>query len=202
PAVDRPITRGVAATMARPSPAARQCGGTPIPRAAETERSTPGLLATMLPAAGLLAVTIAVYAPAAHFDFINLDDGLYVTANRRVQAGLSWQGIVWAFTTRHASHWHPLTWLSHMADCQLLRLDGWPLDLARTTMPAASVTEKLPLFVLAAAVSTLTFVVAASTGSVASLDVFPFPARLANALVAYCRYVGKALWPVRLAIFY
>ena len=55
---------------------------------------------------------------------------------------------------------------------------------------------------LAAAVSTLTFVVAANTGSVASLDVFPFPARLANALVAYCRYVGKALWPVRLAIFY
>ena len=28
----------------------------------------------------------------------------------------------WAFTTGTASNWHPLTWLSHMLDCQLYGL--------------------------------------------------------------------------------
>jgi len=36
-----------------------------------------------------------------------------------VQAGLTWEGIKWAFTTTHAYNWHPVTWLSHMADAQL-----------------------------------------------------------------------------------
>src|SRR5438552_16430602 len=33
--------------------------------------------------------------------------------------GLTWNGVAWAFTTGHASNWHPLTWLSHMVDVQL-----------------------------------------------------------------------------------
>ena len=68
--------------------------------------------------------TLAVYAPVAHFDFVMLDDDVYVTANRRVQAGLTADGIVWAFTTGHSSFWQPLTWLSHMLDCQLFGLDA------------------------------------------------------------------------------
>ena len=34
-------------------------------------------------------------------------------------SGLKWDDIIWAFTTGHAGNWHPLTWLSHMLDCQL-----------------------------------------------------------------------------------
>jgi protein O-mannosyl-transferase len=35
-------------------------------------------------------------------------------------------GIEWALTTKHFSNWHPLTWLSHMLDCQLHGLSpGW-----------------------------------------------------------------------------
>jgi tetratricopeptide (TPR) repeat protein len=67
---------------------------------------------------GLLAAIAAVYWPAARFDFINFDDPLYVTDNDHVKTGLTWDGLRWAFTTFFASNWHPLTWLSHMGDCQ------------------------------------------------------------------------------------
>ncbi len=71
----------------------------------------------------LLAAAMLAYAPAIQNGFVNLDDGLYVTENVETQAGLSWSGVSWAFTTGHASNWHPLTWLSHMLDCQLWGLE-------------------------------------------------------------------------------
>jgi len=67
---------------------------------------------------GLALVTLAVYLPALHHGFLDYDDQQYVTDNPRVQAGLTWTGLVWAFGF-YASNWHPLAWLSHMADCQL-----------------------------------------------------------------------------------
>jgi Tfp pilus assembly protein PilF len=68
---------------------------------------------------GLL--TLLVYLPATSDHFINFDDPDYVTDNHFVQNGLTWTGIKWAFSGAHASNWHPLTWLSHMADCDLFR---------------------------------------------------------------------------------
>ena len=51
------------------------------------------------------------------------DDPEYVTANPHVQSGLTWKGVIWAITTGAASNWHPLTWISHMLDCQLYGLN-------------------------------------------------------------------------------
>jgi tetratricopeptide (TPR) repeat protein len=67
---------------------------------------------------GLGLVTLALYLPALHHGFLDYDDQQYVTDNPRVQAGLTWKGLVWAFGF-HASNWHPLAWLSHMVDCQI-----------------------------------------------------------------------------------
>src|SRR5450631_2007054 len=67
----------------------------------------------------LILVIAATYLKAAGFEFILYDDTLYVTENSRVGTGLTYSGIVWAFTTFHASNWHPVTWLSHMLDVQL-----------------------------------------------------------------------------------
>jgi hypothetical protein len=64
-------------------------------------------------------VTLLAYAPATHDSFLNLDDDLFVTNNHLVQKGLTWTGVAWAFRTFHESMWHPLTWLSHMLDCEL-----------------------------------------------------------------------------------
>ncbi|MEE9370218.1 MAG: tetratricopeptide repeat protein [Sedimentisphaerales bacterium] len=71
----------------------------------------------------LFLTTLAVYLPVRNHDFIDFDDYLYVTDNSNVQAGLTWQGIKWAFTTTQAYNWHPLTWISHMLDCQLYGLN-------------------------------------------------------------------------------
>ena len=38
--------------------------------------------------------------------------------------GLNWWGLAWSVVDAHASNWHPLTWLSHMLDCQLFGLDA------------------------------------------------------------------------------
>jgi hypothetical protein len=63
--------------------------------------------------------TLACYWPVCHFDFVNLDDPLYVYQTPIVQRGLSWPGVIWAFKCVKGGNWNPLVWLSHMADCQV-----------------------------------------------------------------------------------
>ncbi len=70
----------------------------------------------------ILAIIIA-YGQVKNFDFVGYDDQEYVTENSQVQKGLSVEGIIWAFTTFHSANWHPLTWLSHMLDCELYGLN-------------------------------------------------------------------------------
>ena len=67
----------------------------------------------------LVVVTLVVYWPVQSFDFVNFDDPIYITRNSAIQNGVTWQGILWAFSTFHAANWHPLTWLSHMIDFSL-----------------------------------------------------------------------------------
>ena len=84
----------------------------------------PGFLCLLLALA-----TLIVFLPVAHQGFVNYDDSDYVTDNTHVQSGLKWANIVWAFTTGHASNWHPLTWLSHMLDAQLFGQRAGPQHL-------------------------------------------------------------------------
>ena len=70
----------------------------------------------------LVALTLAAYWPVLGHGFVAYDDGDYVTQNAQVQAGLTWEGVVWAFRSGEAANWHPLTWLSHMLDAQLYGL--------------------------------------------------------------------------------
>jgi Tfp pilus assembly protein PilF len=68
----------------------------------------------------LAAGTAAVYAPAMRNGFVNVDDPDYVTRNPYVLGGLTWADIRWALGSSYpSSNWHPLTWISHMADVQL-----------------------------------------------------------------------------------
>jgi len=74
----------------------------------------------------LTLTTLAAYWQVKGHDFVNLDDSDYVTDNPNVLAGLTPDSIKWAFTAAHSGNWHPLTWLSHMLDCQLFATDaGW-----------------------------------------------------------------------------
>ena len=68
----------------------------------------------------LLALgTLVVFLPVGGFGFVSYDDTDYVTGNDFVKHGLTVADFQWAFTSFHASNWHPLTWISHMADCAL-----------------------------------------------------------------------------------
>jgi tetratricopeptide (TPR) repeat protein len=74
----------------------------------------------------LLAATFAVYAQVRHFDFVNLDDSAYTSGNLHVRRGITAEGLRWAFTSGDAANWFPVTWISHMLDCQLFGLaSGW-----------------------------------------------------------------------------
>jgi Tfp pilus assembly protein PilF len=300
---------------------------------------------TALLAGGLLfGLILGTFLPALSNGFVGFDDPDYVTENGHVQAGLTWESVHWAFRSAQAANWHPVTWLSHMLDCQLfglapwghhltsillhavnatllfwvlrqmtgatwrsftvallfgvhplrvesvawiaerkdvlstmfwmltlwayaryaevqslkskvqssptasnnthhasrttlhasritfhvsryyllsllffslglmskpmlvtlpcvlLLLDYWPLGRLRLETVRGLVTEKLPYFLAAATVSGVTFVVQQRGGAVAGN--WPFTDRVANAVVSYCRYLGKLFWPGDLAAFY
>ncbi len=279
----------------------------------------------------LIAATAAVYAPVRNYEFVEVDDPAYVSENPAVSGGLTRQGIVWAFTTGHAANWHPLTWLSHMADVQLfgmspgrhhltslmlhianavllflllvwmtgaagrsafvaglfalhplhvesvawvaerkdvlstlfwllatgayvayaraprrgrylvlillfalglmakpmlvtlpfvfLLLDVWPLGRAARGSGDRNlrgwrrfssgwivwrplVLEKVPLIALAAVSGAVTIWMQRAGGAVAELQKIPLSLRVENALVCYVAYIGKMLWPARLAVLY
>jgi len=73
----------------------------------------------------LLTVAIfAAYGAVLRFGFVNYDDPVYIAGNPNVSGGITWSGIVWAFTHSFAGNWFPLTWISHMLDCQIFGLDA------------------------------------------------------------------------------
>jgi len=72
----------------------------------------------------LAAVVLALYWPVTGFEFIAMDDNLYLFENPDIQKGLSRQGIAWAITTLYTTNWHPLTWLSLLADYELYGLNA------------------------------------------------------------------------------
>ena len=70
----------------------------------------------------LAAIIWAVFGQTLYHEFVNYDDNTYVYENPVVQKGLTWEGFRWALTYGNIGHWHPLTWLSHMLDCQFYGL--------------------------------------------------------------------------------
>jgi len=72
----------------------------------------------------LILATLAVFWQVNQYDFVNLDDQIYVTENGNIQSGITREGFRWAFSTIYAEFWHPLTWLSLMFDNQLHSLNA------------------------------------------------------------------------------
>ena len=70
----------------------------------------------------LAAIIWAVFGQTLHFDFVNYDDDEYVYENPIIAGGLHWHAIAWVFTHSLCANWHPVTWISHMLDCQLYGL--------------------------------------------------------------------------------
>ncbi len=277
----------------------------------------------------LALVTLTTFFSVVRSEFINFDDPDYVTENKIVQRGITSEGMAWAFRSGRTGNWHPVTWFSHMLDCQiyglkpaghhltnllfhiantlllffilrlatgamwrsavvaalfalhplhvesvawvserkdvlstfflmlalgsyfryakiftntteptaktspartnymlalsffalglmskpmlvtlpflLLLLDFWPLQ--RIQFPPLRLDrrilyEKIPFFALSIISSIITFYAQKQVGAVAPLTHLPLAPRLANALVSYCRYIWKTIWPLDLAVLY
>lgn len=273
--------------------------------------SKPALLGAILAVATLL-----LYVRVVHHEFLDFDDSQYVTKNVHVRNGLNLHDAAWAFTSFYAANWHPLTWLSHMADCQLFGLNSGAHHLDNVALHAANVlllfwllqrgtgavwrslfvaalfavhplnvetvawvaerksllsmlfslvtiaaygwyagrpdwkrymavvagfsmalmskpmavslpivlllldywpleryenlsfrfrwlrlsVEKIPLLMMSAASCVVT--VAAQRSAIVDTGSLPLSIRLGNAIISYVAYIGKTLWPAKLAIFY
>ncbi|PKN67501.1 MAG: hypothetical protein CVU57_02000 [Deltaproteobacteria bacterium HGW-Deltaproteobacteria-15] len=98
----------------------------------------------------------------------------------------------------------------------LLLLDYWPLgrvNLGQTLSLKVSaplrkytlgflILEKIPLFILVAASSIVTFLDAERIGSISSMEGLPLGFRIGHVLVSYMKYILKMVWPIDLAFFY
>lgn len=95
------------------------------------ERQLDALFAVLL-----LGCSLVVYARAVQGDFVSYDDGVYVTENSIVQSGLNARSVAWAFTNDHSGNWQPLTWLSHMLDCEVFGMAPWGHHLTNILLHA------------------------------------------------------------------
>ena len=77
-------------------------------------------------AVGLALLVIAIFFPVTHFGFVNYDDPEYVLHNSVVQSGINLKSLLWAFARVDSgfTYWHPLSWCSHMLDCELFGLNA------------------------------------------------------------------------------
>src|ERR1035437_8865920 len=102
----------------------------------DSQRERTGLLAGVL----LFGLVLGTFLPALSNGFVGFDDPDYVTENSHVQAGLTWESVQWAFRSTEAANWHPLTWLSHMLDCEFFGLASWGHHLTSILLHAVSAT--------------------------------------------------------------
>lgn len=88
----------------------------------------------------LAALALGLYAPSVRHHYITCDDNEYVYENPRVSSGLTPGNVAWAFTSRYwACNWHPITWLSHMLDCQLFGANPGPQHAVNALFHSANV---------------------------------------------------------------
>jgi len=162
---------------------------------------------------------------------LNVESVAWIAERKNVLSTTFWILSMWAYAsyTRRASFARYLFYLcvalllalGLLAKPMLvtlplvfLLLDYWPLDRIRWNKPKAEegvpslsrrsigflIAEKLPLLAICVA-SSVTTLFAQSRG-ISSTEALPMLPRVANALVAYARYLGKTCWPTDLAMHY
>jgi tetratricopeptide (TPR) repeat protein len=155
---------------------------------------------------------------------LHVESVAWVAERKDVLSALFWMLTLWAYARYVArpglrTYWPALLFfcLGFMSKPMvvtlplvLVLLDVWPLQRislaagagVRAPLVRALVREKLPFFALSLAMSAVTYAVQNQAGAVRSLELVPLGARIENGLVSGAVYIGKTLWPTRLAVFY
>jgi tetratricopeptide (TPR) repeat protein len=85
----------------------------------------------------LFCLVVFAFLPVLKNQFVNYDDDVYITANSHVLGGLTWKNLEWASLSIEAGgYWNPLTWVSHMLDCQMFGLAPWGHHLTNVLLHA------------------------------------------------------------------
>ncbi len=96
----------------------------------------------------------------------------------------------------------------------LLLLDYWPLgrivfngdksDRGKSVIPEIKrlIVEKIPFFLLSAAVSISIFLIVRESGQLYTAETAPFDRRIGYAFISYMTYLYKTVLPVNLAVYY
>ena len=117
--------------MSKNSKSGRQKGRNPVdPPVAPPETRKRMILACLL----AMAAAFALYAPTVRYDFVTLDDPIYVETSQVVRHGFSWEGIKLAWTTAPENYWAPLLWMSYMADMELSGGKPWSCHLTNVIL--------------------------------------------------------------------
>jgi Tfp pilus assembly protein PilF len=168
-----------------------------------------GLLRAMTGSLWRSAIVAALFGiHPAHVESV-----AWIAERKDVLSAAFWFGTTWAYVAwvRRPAAWRYGVMLALFAlglmakpmlvtlPATLLLLDMWPLDRQSTSW-SRRLIEKAPLFAMAAASSVVTVLVQHS--AIASLDLVPFPTRLANAVLSYGRYLVTLIWPSNLSILY
>jgi tetratricopeptide (TPR) repeat protein len=85
----------------------------------------------------LAGITLAIYWPARHFDFVYYDDEFFMD-NPEITAGVNWHSIKWATTAVVVSNWHPVTVFSFMVTHQFFGRNPGAEHLVNMGFHAAS----------------------------------------------------------------
>ncbi|MFM7783880.1 MAG: glycosyltransferase family 39 protein, partial [Gammaproteobacteria bacterium] len=82
----------------------------------------------------VVSLCVLVYGRVESFDYSRTDDFGYIILNGHVRSGLSIEGVRWALTAFDMSNWHPLTWISHMADVSMFGLEPGPRHIVNVVL--------------------------------------------------------------------
>ena len=166
----------------------------------------PGRFSLVATCALLVAAVLLVYWPVTRAGFINYDDEDYVLCNPHVQGGLNWQGVAWAFAQLHGdqTYWHPLTWISHMLDCEFFGLAPRGHHMVNLSIHALNAILVFLLFQrMTGALWRSAFLAAVFALHPLQVDTVAWVAERKNLLsalfwfltmLAYLRYVSRPRW--------
>jgi tetratricopeptide (TPR) repeat protein len=75
----------------------------------------------------LIVMVVIPYGQTIHHEFVDFDDEIYITLNPNIKKGFTIEGLACAFTScamvQGVALWHPLTWVSLLADYSLYGLN-------------------------------------------------------------------------------
>ena len=86
----------------------------------------------------LFGLVLWTFWPSLQGNFLFYDESAYIIENPHVNTGLSWSNISWGLFSLEYANWHPVTWWSHMLDCQLYGLNPWGHHLTNILIHAAN----------------------------------------------------------------